>query len=76
MSRLDSWHCQHSQPTIRWLATVDQRCRCLNAGVWDTCDTPEVLVQIYGITTPEDAEMVNASAPDNVGVVVDEGFQT
>jgi phosphoribosylanthranilate isomerase len=35
-----------------------------------------VLVQIYGITTPEDAEMVNASAPDNVGVVVDEGFQT
>jgi phosphoribosylanthranilate isomerase len=35
-----------------------------------------VLVQIYGITTQEDAEMVNALAPDNVGVVVDEGFQT
>jgi phosphoribosylanthranilate isomerase len=35
-----------------------------------------VLVQIYGITTPEDAEMVNALAPDNVGVVLDEGFET
>lgn len=35
-----------------------------------------MLVQIYGITTPGDAEMVNALAPDNVGVVVDEGFQT
>jgi phosphoribosylanthranilate isomerase len=35
-----------------------------------------VLVQIYGITTPEDAEMVNIAAPDNVGVVLDEGFQT
>ncbi len=44
--------------------------------VGGTCDTPEVLVQIYGITTPEDAEMVNALAPDNVGVVLDEGFQT
>jgi len=41
-----------------------------------TCDTPEVLVQIYGITCPEDAEMVNALAPDNAGVVLDEGFQT
>jgi hypothetical protein len=40
------------------------------------CDTPEVLVQIYGITTPHDAEMVNALAPDNVGVVLDEGFET
>ena len=35
-----------------------------------------MLVQIYGITTPEDAEMVNSLAPDNVGVVLDEGFQT
>ncbi len=40
------------------------------------CDTPEVLVQVYGITTPEDAQMVNALAPDNVGVVLDEGFET
>jgi phosphoribosylanthranilate isomerase len=35
-----------------------------------------VLVQIYGITTQEDAAMVNALAPDNVGVVLNEGFQT
>jgi phosphoribosylanthranilate isomerase len=35
-----------------------------------------VLIQIYGITTPEDAEVVNALAPDNVGVVLDEGFET
>ncbi len=35
-----------------------------------------MLVQIYGITTSEDAEIVNAMAPDNVGVVLDEGFQT
>jgi phosphoribosylanthranilate isomerase len=37
---------------------------------------PFVLVQIYGITTPEDAATVNALAPDNVGVVLDEGFET
>jgi phosphoribosylanthranilate isomerase len=41
-----------------------------------SCDTPDVLIQIYGITTPEDAEVVNALAPDNVGVVLDEGFET
>lgn len=35
-----------------------------------------MLIQIYGITTPEDAEVVNALAPDNVGVVLDEGFET
>ena len=35
-----------------------------------------MFVQIYGITTPEDAEMVNALVPDNVGVVLDEGFKT
>ena len=45
-------------------------------GVLGTCNTPHVLVQIHGITTPEDAEMVNALFPDNVGVVLDEGFQT
>jgi phosphoribosylanthranilate isomerase len=33
-----------------------------------------VLIQIYGITTPEDAEMVNELAPDHVGIVLDEGF--
>lgn len=35
-----------------------------------------MLVQIYGITTPEDAEIVNALGPDNVGIVLDEGFDT
>jgi phosphoribosylanthranilate isomerase len=35
-----------------------------------------VLVQIYGITTPQDAATVNALIPDNVGVVLDEGFAT
>lgn len=35
-----------------------------------------MLVQIYGVTTPEDASVVNALVPDNVGVVLDEGFQT
>ena len=33
-----------------------------------------MLVQIYGITTPEDAEMINDLAPDHVGIVLDEGF--
>ena len=33
-----------------------------------------VLVQIYGLTTPEDAQMVNALGPDHVGVVLDEGY--
>ena len=32
-----------------------------------------MLTQIYGITTPEDAAMVNALGPDHVGVVLDEG---
>jgi phosphoribosylanthranilate isomerase len=35
-----------------------------------------MLVQIYGVTTRGDAEMVNTLAPDNVGIVVDEGFGT
>jgi phosphoribosylanthranilate isomerase len=35
-----------------------------------------VLTQIYGITTPEDAALVNALRPDHVGVVLDEGVQT
>jgi phosphoribosylanthranilate isomerase len=35
-----------------------------------------VLVQIYGITTVEDAAAVNALRPDNVGVVLDEGIDT
>jgi phosphoribosylanthranilate isomerase len=33
-----------------------------------------VLVQIYGVTVPEDARMVNALGPDLVGVVPDEGY--
>jgi len=35
-----------------------------------------VLVQIYGITTAEDASAVNALAPDNVGVVLDADVDT
>jgi phosphoribosylanthranilate isomerase len=35
-----------------------------------------VLTQIYGITTAEDAALVNALAPDHVGVVLDEGIAT
>jgi phosphoribosylanthranilate isomerase len=35
-----------------------------------------MLTQIYGITTPEDAALVNALAPDHVGVVLDEGVAT
>jgi phosphoribosylanthranilate isomerase len=35
-----------------------------------------MIVQIYGITTAEDAAMVAALRPDNVGVVVDEGVGT
>jgi phosphoribosylanthranilate isomerase len=33
-----------------------------------------VLTQIYGITTAEDAALVNALQPDHVGVVLDEGI--
>lgn len=33
-------------------------------------------MQIYGITTPEDAAMVAGLAPDHAGVVVDEGIGT
>jgi phosphoribosylanthranilate isomerase len=40
------------------------------------CDNPKVLTQIYGITSPDHAKMVNAFAPDNVGVVLDEEFHT
>lgn len=35
-----------------------------------------MLVQIYGLTTPEDAELVRALEPDHVGVVLDEGIAT
>jgi phosphoribosylanthranilate isomerase len=35
-----------------------------------------VIVQIYGITTPEDAAAVSALGPDHVGVVLDEGIET
>jgi phosphoribosylanthranilate isomerase len=35
-----------------------------------------VIVQIYGITTPEDAGAVSALGPDHVGVVLDEGIET
>jgi phosphoribosylanthranilate isomerase len=35
-----------------------------------------MLTQIYGITTPADAALVNALHPDHVGVVLDEGIET
>jgi phosphoribosylanthranilate isomerase len=35
-----------------------------------------VLVQIYGVTTAGDADLVNGLGPDHVGVVLDEGFGT
>ena len=35
-----------------------------------------MLTQIYGITTAADAALVNALAPDHVGVVLDEGIAT
>jgi phosphoribosylanthranilate isomerase len=35
-----------------------------------------VIVQIYGVTTPEDAAAVAALGPDHVGVVLDEGIDT
>lgn len=35
-----------------------------------------MLVQIYGVTVPEDARAVNALGPDLVGVVPDEGHDT
>ena len=35
-----------------------------------------MLTQIYGITTPADAALVNALRPDHVGVVLDEGITT
>ena len=35
-----------------------------------------VFVQIYGITTPQDAAAVDRLAPDSVGVVLDEGVAT
>lgn len=35
-----------------------------------------MLTQIYGITTPEDAALVNALRPDHVGLVLDEGVAT
>jgi phosphoribosylanthranilate isomerase len=34
------------------------------------------LTQIYGITTPGDAALVNALRPDHVGVVLGEGLET
>ena len=35
-----------------------------------------MIVQIYGITTPGDAEAVCGCRPDHVGVVLDEGLET
>jgi phosphoribosylanthranilate isomerase len=35
-----------------------------------------MIVQIYGITHPDDARLVAASGADNAGVVLDEGFGT
>jgi phosphoribosylanthranilate isomerase len=37
-------------------------------------DPVRVLTQIYSITGPEDAALVNALRPDHVGVVLDEGI--
>jgi phosphoribosylanthranilate isomerase len=45
----------------------------------DATTTPApapVRTQIYGITTAEDAALVNALRPDHVGVVLDEGIDT
>ena len=35
-----------------------------------------MLTQLYGVTTAEDAALVNALRPDHVGVVLDEGIAT
>jgi phosphoribosylanthranilate isomerase len=35
-----------------------------------------MIVQVYGVTTREDATAVNALSPDHVGVVLDEGIDT
>ena len=35
-----------------------------------------MLVQIYGLTTPEDAALVRELRPDHAGVVLDEGIDT
>jgi phosphoribosylanthranilate isomerase len=35
-----------------------------------------VLVQIYGLTTPDDAALVDGLGPDHAGVVLDEGIDT
>lgn len=35
-----------------------------------------MIVQIYGLTTPEDAELVSRFRPDHVGIVLDEGYET
>lgn len=35
-----------------------------------------VFVQIYGITTSEDAALVDRLGPDSIGVVLDEGIET
>ena len=40
------------------------------------CDDPWVLVQIYGITTAQDAAEVDRLGPDTIGVVLDEGIPT
>ena len=40
------------------------------------CDDPCVFVQIYGITTTQDAAAVDRLGPDSIGVVLDEGVQT
>jgi phosphoribosylanthranilate isomerase len=35
-----------------------------------------VIVQIYGVTTTEDARLVGDHGPDHVGIVLDEGIET
>jgi phosphoribosylanthranilate isomerase len=35
-----------------------------------------MIVQVYGVTTPDDAAAVSALGPDHVGVVLDEGVET
>jgi phosphoribosylanthranilate isomerase len=40
------------------------------------CENFGVLIQIYGLTTPNDAHDVDRLGPDLIGVVLDEGFDT
>lgn len=35
-----------------------------------------MIVQIYGLTTPKDAELVSQCRPDHAGIVLGEGYET